>query len=214
MTKANHVALAGLLLLAIGCQPAPKRETRRFGRSAYGNVSRAPMSPMTQSTFVTNSAGDMIMSYEAGQLAAPALGDQPQWALGFVSASSGVRLWGEAYVIRTDAASGSIDSQRSRLHIEVTDNRVGTTDAEGNVLPPFVLHIGSDQSGFEGAVGGINNGGVDLRFNQSGYGYVAVRGTLSGNTFAGQVYFSNVRTGGERYLGQFSVNACSFFVCQ
>lgn len=220
MTNAKHTTilmLSGLLLFAIGCQPAPKQETRRFGRNAFGNTSFAPSSPNTQIPYVTNPGGDMVMSYEANQMALPAVGDQPEWQLGYVSATTGVKIWSESYIVRdslSDGASGTIDQNRSRLHIEISDSRTGQTDSDGNVLKPFVLHIGYDQSGYEGATGGIQNGAVDLTYNQGAFGYVAIRGSLSGNTFAGQVLFSNNQTNGEHFLGQFNVNACSFFVCQ
>ena len=218
MTNAKSttiLALTGILLLA-GCQPSPKQETRRFGRLAFGDNRTTPLNASTQVTYLTNPGGDMVMSYEATQFAAPALDSQPQWQLGYVSATTGVKIWSESYIV-TDGyggASGSIDSNRSRLHIEVSDSRTGQTDSDGNILQPFVMHIGYDQTGFEGATGTVTNGMVDLTFNQSGYGKVSVRGQLSGNTFAGQVYFNNTSTNGEHFLGQFNVNACSFFVCQ
>ena len=206
-------ALASTLILTLGCQPEPSRNSKKFARGAFGSPQQKPNLASTQMTSVVNPGGDGAMTQIAQIFAAPALSTQPQYALGMVSAQNGVRMWGEAYLIG-GGDGGSIDMGRSRLHIEVADNRVGQPDGNGGTLDPFVLHIGYDNTGFENAEGGVYGGQVALRFDQSGYGSVMVTGTVSGNQFSGQVSFTNTMMNGDiQVLGNFNVATCSFFVC-
>ncbi len=207
------------VLAGTGCQPKKGRTQRqRIGRAVRGPVSYdqfgmpRPFQSSSAATAwgeVTSDSGDQNFQNELYFFALPSLANMPsEEQLGYVSGQSsqqtGVAFWGE---VRGIFSQGQVDGARSRLHIEVYDDRYGVTRADGSTREQLVVHIGADQQGFVRAYGNMQQG---ITFEDV-YGSVTLRGSIQGQYFVGEIYYANQYSGGSRRLGRFSVPAQGFF---
>lgn len=233
----NYKLFAGMTLLLaflMGCQPAPKRDNHRaIGRTAQGPINSANgqfssfQSGQAQTSWgqITSQQGDQAFGNQLYYMTLPMLQEAgADQQLGYVSASANqntnVVFWGEAYIkssgnsgvqnVSTTNGSGTIDSDKARIHIEIWDDK-----AVAGPSSPVVLHIGYDFEGYGGATGGVQGNQANIVFTSLKYGSVSLQGTISGQYFSGQVLYSNASTGNKFYpLGDFKVPTCGFFACQ
>lgn len=219
----NRRLFIGLILLSLvaglGCQEKKSRNNRaRIGRTSRGPVAYdqfnmpRPLQSTNGSTLwgeITADAGEQAFQSEAYYFALPSLyNSSAEEQLGYVSGQSGqqtgIAFWGEVQGL---FSGGQVNGSRSRIHIEVYDDRYGSARSDGSMREQLVVHIGYDQQGFVRAYGSLQQG---LVFEDS-HGAVILRGTIQGQYYAGQIYYSNQYTGGPRRLGRFAVPAQGFF---
>ncbi len=217
-TKKTITLLAvGLAVLAVGCAPKKNSKTTTRGRLARGIPSVNPQTglPSTQSPSASTqyghvSAMDQNFYYAVQALAMPSLegsGDQLGNVSPQPSQSRGIYFWGDGLPHYNAPAFNT-----GRLHIEIWDDLAGQVGADGQVLPPVVIHIGADQEGFQGVSGQGFGGQVNLTFS-SLYNVVTLQGYVQGNQYVGTFVFTNTYAQ-NMTLGQFTVPACGFFRCQ
>lgn len=212
-----------LLLTAVasgGCQQKKSRTDRqRIGRTLRGPVNySATGTPMPLGSSNGSVIWGEIVGYDQQSFqndiylfARPSLDTRSaEEQLGYVSSqagqSTGVRFWGE---VRGN--QNGIDQQRSRIHIEVYDDRYvsGMTLSSGRQIEQLVVHIGYDQPGFVRAYGSLQQGFLSFEDN---YGAVIFKNArIQGSQFTGEIWYTNMYTG-ERRLGQFNVPAQGFFL--
>jgi len=219
-------SIALLLMVAlVACQPPTNNRNRRtIGRNAMGATnwvggqpqSTQPWSTNTQWGAVSGMHGDQNFQEELWYFTSPMLGQAgPDEQLGYVSAQpaqTGVFFWGQARIMGS-ASNGQLDGSRAVLHLEIWDNRAGQVGPNGSTIPQVVVHIGPDQAGFVSAQGYAQNGRVFLTFTHQ-LNTVVMDGAVQGQTFTGNIGYSNQQTGGQtRFLGRFQVNTCGFFAC-
>lgn len=145
--------------------------------------------------------------------------------LGYVSGdvdqNTGVWFWGD---VRTTSGyfnpqgnqSAQIETSSAELRIVVWDAYAGKTDAAGNVIPEYPIHIRGASRGY------ISGKNVTLRFEDD-YGYIELVGTYDSNYYSGTVSYQNkvfwdggIRQGvrgAKGVLGYFYVETCGFFRC-
>lgn len=201
------------------CQPRDNNRRQRIGRSLRGPVAYDQFgNPQRYNSSggaavwgeVTNpnqqNFSDMLYFFALPSLSSASADEQ----LGFVSSQggqqTGVGIWGQVYGIM--GGMGQLDGQRSKIHIEVYDDKYGMQREDGTVREQLVVHIGADQQGFVRAYGNLQQG---LVFEDS-YGSVALQGNIQGGYFVGDLYFSNQGTNGQNLrLGRFMIPAQGFF---
>lgn len=215
--------IASLLIIGfvgtVGCQPPPKNpDTRKIGRLGRGAINWVNGQPQSMQAGtgvqwgqITSQNGDQAFQQALSFLTAPTLQGQPDLQLGYVSSQpnqqTGVYFWGQVF-----SAGGMIDSSRSRIHIEIWDSKAGQMGPDGNVIPPVVIHIGSDQTGFVSVQGSVQGGAVQLVFTDE-TGSIYLNGNTMGQYLSGTIQFSNANGSGPIDLGQFNVPACGFLSC-
>lgn len=205
------VVLAVLSVLALtGCPPKKNaKEKLRTGRTAYSptggkqanGATASYTSPNPQTQWGQIQADQMSVYY----LTAFALANANQEdQLGQVS---GVYFWGNVAML----ANGQIDQQRSRIHLEIFDNKTGGTRSDGSMIEQMFIHIGPEQEGFVG-IQRDNQGNIVF---SSTYLSLMLAGQNYGGTYQGQVYFYNAYSGEQwNQLGTFSVQSNGFFTGQ
>ena len=219
-----------VMALVAACQPPPKRGNSRIGRfSPRGGptnfvngqpVQTQPTSMSTQWGAITGFYGDQAFQDALYYFTEPTLGSASDDVLGYVSAQgsggTGVVFWGRASMINggfNSYGGGQLDGQQSVLHIEIWDSKAGQMRSDGSVNPQVKVHIGADQAGFVSASGYVQNGQVNLTFSDK-TGSVYMQGAVQGQTFSGNISFSNASNGNQVIpLGRFQVATCGFFIC-
>jgi hypothetical protein len=207
-----------ITVATVGCQQKKSRTDRqRIGRTLRGPVaysqSGTPM-PLNSSNpgVAWGEATDFnqqSFKQSLDSFAAPSLDGRPQdESLGFVSSQSrqqtGVRFWGEVR-----STQNGIDPSRSRIHIEVYDDRYvsGMVRSSGLPIEQLVVHVGYDY-GLVRAYGSVQQGFLSF---EDQYGAVIFKNAqIQNGLFQGELWFTN-RFVGEQRLGQFSVPAQGFF---
>lgn len=218
----RQIFMCVLLVSAVatmGCQQKRSRTDRqRIGRTQRGPVTYSPTgTPMPYNSSNSGVIWGEITGYDQQSftqalrnLTAPTLQNRPadEW-LGFVSVqagqTTGVRFWGEVR-----GAQYGIDQSRSRIHIEIYDDRYmsGMVKSNGEPVEQYVVHIGSDQPGFLRAYGSLQQGFFSF---EDEYGAVIFKNIqVQGGSFVGEIWFTNQFVGEQR-LGQFDVPAQGFF---
>lgn len=175
----------------------------------WGEIIRGGFSQQDFYTAVRGFVSSEINSY-----------DEPS-ELGYVSGepgqSTGIRFWGQVETTSgfnpNGTTSGQIRSETAELRIVVWDSYAGQTDASGQVIPEFPVHIKGNASGT------ITGNQAVIRFRDHA-GWVELQGTFNQDYFQGWVEFDNDqfwdgrRPGAAGYLGYFYVKTCGFFKCQ
>jgi hypothetical protein len=143
-------------------------------------------------------------SYTMRLFSAPYLASLPETEqLGQVNA---IYFWGNVVM----GLNGTIDSARSRIHLEVFDNKYGTPRGDGTLYEQLFVHIGSEQEGFQGVQGNMQTG-ITFAASYMSIMLVPNGGQVNGGTFSGTVYFYNGYVEQWMPLGQFSVQSNGFF---
>jgi hypothetical protein len=115
--------------------------------------------------------------------------------------SNAVKIVGYVYIIRSN---GQMDPS-SYVQINVRDSLAGTTDANGQSIPEFVIKLFATR-------GGVNGSSVDMSFGDN-FGEVRITGSLSNSQLTGNVSFTNFNPSANGTLGQFAVQTCGFIDC-
>lgn len=200
-----------------GCPPKQnKKETLRTGRTRYSptgpRTSSGTVGSYTSSNSNTSWGGitgvDQNFDNAVRTLAAPSMETAPASdQLGYVSPqpgqSGGIYFWGNVYM----SQSGTIDSSRSKLHLEIYDSNYGMQRADGSFIEQLFIHVGADQEGFMGVQGNIQQ----IVF-QASYNTFLLQGQVQGGQYVGTIYFANRYTQDFVLLGQFQVAAQGFFM--
>jgi hypothetical protein len=200
--------LSLLSVLALtGCPPKKNtKEKLRTGRTSLSptggknpNGTTNSYNPNNPNTLWGQISGfDQNSVYYFAQPALANAGAEEQ--LGQVT---GIYFWGQVFTV-----NGQVDSQRSRIHIEVWDNKTGTARSNGGIFEQLFVTIGPEQEGFQG----VQNTGQGLMFSAS-YMNILLVGQDNGGQYSGTVYFYNAYSGGQwNTLGQFAVQSNGFFV--
>lgn len=137
----------------------------------------------------------------------------PQY-LGNVDSSTGVVM--EAFV-SLNKVNGSVIPSQSRVVLQIRDEYTGAVDSgSGQPIPPVTMVIA-------GASGTYSGGALRMLF-QDCAGQVEIQGSVSGQYFTGNVFFTNNKKADcstslpgapQRYfLGTFQVQTCGFMTCQ
>lgn len=198
------------LLFAFGCQPAPSRSSTAaigIGRLGPGNAAQRNLGTNKQWGVITNSNGDQAFWQELYYFTYPQVGDNGDAVVGYVSSqpnqSTGVFFNGNAQTVGGSIFSSInayLNLTNVQLEIDIYDDKVSQY---GPISHPYTNGSGSVQGGY-----------ITLNF-QDTTSLVTMNGTIQGQMFNGQIYYSNSSTGGQsRQLGSFTVPVCGFFVCQ
>lgn len=215
--------------VASGCAKKDKRQQIRVGRNARGpseitdrGATDQNGQPIRYSPSSGTSWGEMTGSPEnafqdAIYYLVSASIDPKE--LGTVSGrsgqSTGVRFWG--YVETEASFTTGPSNQRirrdvSEIRISIWDSFVGKTDASGNLIPEYPIHIRGSADGY------VEGTRAVITFSDS-YGSIKLEGTIGKDNFQGVVKFDNARywdgatPGAEGTIGNFSVPTCGFFKC-
>lgn len=217
MVLRKVIILLALSVFALtGCPPKPNSKERirtgRLGNSpvstnASGQVTSYNSNNVNTQWFGINATDGNFQNavYLLGQSSLAGASAEEQ--LGFVSPtagnSGGIFVWGSV----SGTAQGQIDSASSRLHLEVFDSKYGQVRADGTTITQLALHIGSEQEGFGGVQGSVN----DLYFSAS-FVTIRMQGYIQGTNYVGTMSFANAATNYQFVnLGQFSVPRTGFF---
>jgi hypothetical protein len=185
----------------------------------YQPASGKTWGEITRGTFYTqNQFNDLVRYFTSATLNLYA--DPPE--IGFVSGdsnqSTGIRFWGQVATTTafnpTASVSAQVSGASSELRIVIWDAYAGQTNAAGQTIPEYPVHIKGN------ATGTISGNHAIITFNQPGYGTITLDGTFDQNNFQGWARFANEifwdgqKPGAANYLGQFRVSTCGFFNCQ
>jgi len=220
--RRNFILMLSLLTMSVtvltGCPPKKnKKEVLRTGRTARSPVgAKQPNgTPGSYQSGNPNTVWGGVTGFDQQSwnsyiqyFAMPALaGAAVDQQLGNVSMQPmngyGFGFWGNVVI----GAGGQIDSARSRIHVEIFDDKYGQIGSDGQPISQFFYHIGPEQEGFIGVQGNANS----VSFLSS-YGHIMLQGQNQGGQFVGTFYFANSYTSNEYVpLGQFQVQSNGFF---
>jgi hypothetical protein len=222
-----------IVTLLTACQPPRRQRSPISGRTratTSGNYSALNSSGSNGTQWnktwgeITSNAGDQAFDSELYYFTQPSLQGLPsEDQLGFVSSRSGqttgVRFYGNAVTTGAGGYTRSFDRNSMLIHIEVYDDRTGQQRSDGSARPPVVVEISPEVEGFVDAGGTITGAQASLFF-QDQYGSVRMQGTINGQVYSGTIGYCNgsaqicSNPNNVRTLGNFAVNACTFFQCQ
>ncbi len=215
MLARNFFIMSIISVLALtGCPPKQnKKEPLRKGRTALSPTGGKNANGTVNSLNSANQNTVWVDVYLQDQqgvfaLAQPSLDGAPaDEQLGQVSQqpgnSGGMWFWGNVVM----AANGTIDSAKSRIHIEIYDSNYGKQRADGSQISQLFIHIGPEQEGF----GGVTGTAQQIVF-KSAYNTIMLQGNNQGGTYSGTMFVSNTYTGNQYYpVGQFQVQSTGFF---
>ena len=193
-----------------GCPPKQnKKEVLRKGRTALSPTGTKNANGTINSLQSANQNTlwvEVMLQDQQGvfALAQPSLeGAAAEDQLGQVTPPGGMWFWGNIVM----AANGTIDSAKSRIHIEIYDSNFGLKRADGSTISQLFIHIGPEQEGF----GGVTGNAQQITF-KSAYNTIVLQGTNQGGYFQGTISVANAYTMNQFYsIGQFQVQSTGLF---
>lgn len=217
--RRSFIFMLSLMVISVtsltGCPPKKnKKEVLRTGRTRLSPTGTRNANGTINSYTSTNPStlwsmvnGDQNFAQNLYYFTLPSMNGLPaDEQLGYVSptgGNTGFFFWANIAV----GANGQIDSARSRIHVEIYDDKYGTARPNGGQpYEAYFYHIGPEQEGFQGVQGNAGQ----ITFTAS-YGSIMLQGQNQGGTFSGTFMFTNQHTGGWVQLGQFSVPSAGIF---
>jgi hypothetical protein len=220
--------LAIVMLVTTGCPPKRHDKKERIGRTRDGSSGNFNAYDSSGSKGVggdkvwgqiVSNYGDDAFNEALYYFTLPSVRDLPEGdRLGYVSSQlndrTGVRFWGDA--VTTGGSGGSVrtfDPDSMTIHVEIYDDRTGSTTENGGQRAPIIVEISPKTKGFVSASGQMSGSSVTLQFTDN-IGTIYLDGEIQGQYFVGTIAFSDGTTGNQpQELGQFEVQTCGFFHC-